>query len=131
MGGAAATAPIPSTVVPMDATKSYATTTPALCEVNSSSGAVTGKDNGNCTVKLTLSRNGYTDKTHDYTVTINEGTIAVDGWGSYAASKTVGDAAIPAPDLVGVVPSGASKILYLELFQYLYGHRGHWSSHWN
>ena len=61
-----------------------------------STGAVTGLDNGTCTVTLTLSKTGYADKTNEYTLTINEGVIAQTGWGTYG-TVTVGAGGNPCP----------------------------------
>ena len=61
-----------------------------------------------CVIRLTLTKTGYNTRTHDYSITVNEGTIAVDGWGTYSAA-TVGTAATPAPNLTGLVPGNATK----------------------
>ena len=88
MGGSAGTAPSLSGLVPQNATKSYTTTTGTLCDVNSSTGAVTGKDDGTCTVRLALNKTGYTEKTHNYSVTINEGTFSSIVWTDFPSTAT-------------------------------------------
>ena len=108
VGGAAATAPPLSGLNPTDPTKTYTSNTSTICTVVEGTGAVTGIDDGNCVIRLTLTKTGYNTRTHDYSITVNEGTIAVDGWGSYGAA-TVGTAATPAPNLTGLVPSNATK----------------------
>ena len=75
---------------PTDATRKYASTTAGLCSVNPTTGAVTGIDDGNCGIKLTLSRTGYTDKSHDYTLTVNEGVFTTITWANFPSSVTIG-----------------------------------------
>ena len=108
VGDAAISAPTIGGVVPSGASKSFSTTTPSFCQVDSGTGAVTAIDDGTCTITATLSKTGYTDKTNNYDITINEGTIAVSNWGTYS-SVTVGASAGAAPNLLGFNPSDATK----------------------
>ena len=111
MGASAGAAPSLAGFNPSDATKNYTTSTGTLCNVDSGTGAVTGIDDGTCKVTLTLSKTGYADKTNEYSITINEGVIALTDWGTYAAA-TVGAAATPAPAITDLNPSSATKALF-------------------
>ena len=70
VGGGAVAAPTLTDLNPQDAEKSYASTNTRTCSVNESTGAVTGVNGGSCTIRLTLSKSGYNDKTHDYNFTV-------------------------------------------------------------
>ena len=58
---------------------------------------MTGVDDADCEISLTLSKNHYTDKTHTYTFTVAKGDIVVAGadtaakWGSYTSSPQSGN----------------------------------------
>ena len=75
---------------PTDATRKYASTTAGLCSVNPTTGAVTAIDDGNCGIKLTLSRTGYTDKSNDYIIAVSEGTFTTITWANFPNSVTIG-----------------------------------------
>ena len=94
---------------PMVPQNPFPHTTPSFCQVDTGTGAVTGQLIMEPVQLLqTLSKTGYTDKTNNYDITINEGTIAVSNWGSYS-SVTVGATAGVAPNLLGFNPSDATK----------------------
>ena len=94
--GEAATAPPSLTdMEPNDATPAWTSATESICEVDPVSGFVTGLDAGDCQVRLTLSRDQRSPVSHDYSFTVNAGTIVISGWGTYDP-VTVG-AAVPFP----------------------------------
>ena len=69
---------------------------------------MTGVDDGTCTVTLTLSKTGYSDLTHDYSVTINEGTLGDLTSPVYDAALRVGGAPVPLSTEPGGVPQGVT-----------------------
>ena len=65
--------PVPSPltgVVPVDANARYASADESICTVDDITGAVTGVDEGDCRITLTLSRTGYNDKIIEYAIPI-------------------------------------------------------------
>ena len=61
---------------PSDAAKEYSSQTPSICTVDSDTGRVTaGSSDGTCTIRLTLSRDTYTDQNRDYTFQV--GTLTM------------------------------------------------------
>ena len=107
VGTSATAAPALVDPVPSDVTKEYASKTSSTCEVNNA-GAVTGLDAGTCTIELTLSKTGFTDKTHEYSLTVAAGTITVSAIVTYN-TVTVGTAATQAPVLAQLVPTDATR----------------------
>ena len=69
VGYAPAVAPNLTGLNPTDADKTYTSTTPTICTVNEA-GKVTGKDPGDCTIRLTLSKTSYNDLSHDYAFSV-------------------------------------------------------------
>ena len=54
---------------PTDAAKAYTSTTTSICTVGET-GTVTALAPGDCTIRLSLSKSGYNDSSHDYTFTV-------------------------------------------------------------
>ena len=102
VGGNPVSAPTLVGLNPTNAGRNYVSTTTGLCSVNPTTGAVTGIDDGTCGVKLTLSQTGYTEKSHNYSVTVNEGTFTTITWANFPSSVTIGsttgDLGSPASD---------------------------------
>ena len=69
VGYAPIAAPALTGLNPTDADKTYTSTTPTICTVNEA-GKVTGKDPGDCTIRLTLSKTSYNDLSHDYAFSV-------------------------------------------------------------
>ena len=91
VGGGAVDAPQTGTITPSDATLTYTSTDLNVCTVDNA-GAVTGVDDdrGNCTIRLTLSRDGYSDKTRNYTFAVNPGTQTAS-WSAGASTGNRGN----------------------------------------
>ena len=87
--GVAVTAPTLSGVDPTDATKAYTSTTPHICTVDPNTGAVTGKQAGNCGIELTLSKTGHNNNIQPYTVAV-QGLFASIVWDAFPSSAEVG-----------------------------------------
>ena len=87
--GVAVTAPTLSGVDPTDATKSYTSTTPHICTVDPNTGAVTGKQAGNCGIELTLSKAGHNNNIQPYTVAV-QGIFASILWDAFPSSAVQG-----------------------------------------
>ena len=69
-------APTVTGVLPANADKSYAVKgTDTVCSVNTATGEATVLGGGTCTITLTLSRTGFTDKTHSYSFDIGKLTM--------------------------------------------------------
>ena len=87
----------PSIASPLGATLAYSSTTPTICRVNASSGAVTGLSAGTCVVKATFSRESYAPKWADHsgiTITVRSMSLSwANGYG-IGASLTVGSSAL-------------------------------------
>ena len=77
------------TLDPTDATKAYTSTTPHICTVDPNTGAVTGKQAGNCGIELTLSKTGYNDNTQTYTVVV-QGIFSSIVWDAFPSSAVQG-----------------------------------------
>ena len=61
---------------PTDATKVYTSTTPRICTV-SEAGVVKGVNSGDCTIRLTLSKDTYNDFSHDYNITVTMDLVRI------------------------------------------------------
>ena len=108
------TAPTLGAITPGSVTKTYTSLTTSACTVDAA-GTVTGVDDADCEISLTLSKNHYTDLAHTYTFTVAKGDMAVAGsdaatkWGSYTSSLKVGGSA-DAPAIGTITPSaGVAK----------------------
>ena len=77
------------TLDPTDATKAYISTTPHICTVDPNTGAVTGKQAGNCGIELTLSKAGHNNNIQPYTVAV-QGLFASIVWDAFPSSAEVG-----------------------------------------
>ena len=91
--GAATSAATLSGLTPSDATKTYSVTgnSPG-CTVVAATGVVTGTAAGsnNCNVKLVLSRTGYTNAEHTYTMSVKKASQTFPTWNNpYGSSPTV------------------------------------------
>ena len=113
VGAGGASAPSIGTTTPVSVDKEYSSLTQTLCRA-AADGTVTGLDDGTCQVKLILSKDGYADLPHTYNITVQAGTMAIDGadsaakWGAYGDVR-VGEEATAAPTIGTVTPSGADK----------------------
>ena len=105
VGESAAAAPTIGTTTPGTVTKAY--TSGTNCEVETN-GAVTGLDDGTCSITLTLSATGYSDKTHTYTVTVNEGTLGTLTGPAYSGSLRAGGGSLSVSTAPGGTPQGVS-----------------------
>ena len=77
------------TLDPTDATKAYTSTTPHICTVDPNTGAVTGKQAGNCGIELTLSKAGHNNNIQPYTVVV-QGIFASIVWDAFPSSAVQG-----------------------------------------
>ena len=109
VGSGTSTAPTVGEIDPAGTAKSY-TAVDDLCSVTSPQGVVTGLDDGTCTVRLTISKAGYTDLTHDYDVGVNEGTLTAGSLTApgYTAALRVGGNAVPVTTQPGGTPAGVT-----------------------
>ena len=60
---------------PSDVTKTYTTSTASsICRLSGNVGQIDGRGVGTCEIVLTLSKTGYANKEHTYTLTVGQGT---------------------------------------------------------
>ena len=95
-----------------DATWAYTSTTTSICSV-ASDGTITAISAGNCIIRATISKAGYTSKSINHAaVTIVKGTVTGANWSSYTSTniaspgETVSLTATPS----GFIPSGGTLI---------------------
>ena len=94
VGGAEVPAPTLSGLNPQDVSKNYLPLNQTICTVNTSTGVVTPVLPGTCRVRLTLSKAGYNDKSHEYSLTITPGTqSAVTGFAYSSLAPKLSDTA--------------------------------------
>ena len=94
VGGAEVPAATLSGLNPQDASKNYLPLNQTICTVNTSTGVVTPVLPGTCRVRLTLSKAGYNDKSHEYSLTITPGTqSAVAGFAYSSLAPKLSDTA--------------------------------------
>ena len=105
VGESAAAAPGIGATTPATVTRAYSAGT--NCEVETN-GAVTGLDDGTCTVTLTLSATGYSDLAHSYTVTVNEGTLGALTGPVYSGSLRAGGGTLSVSTAPGGTPQGVT-----------------------
>ena len=74
--------------------KNYQPLNQTICTVNGSTGVVTPVLPGTCRVRLTLSKTGFNNLTHDYSLTINPGTqSAIVGFAYSSLTPKLSDTA--------------------------------------
>ena len=84
LNGQTTDAPELTNVIPANVRKSYDSNTENECTVDSGTGVVSSLRIGddNCTIALTLSRDGYNDETHTYTLSVLAGIVEIH-WNGY------------------------------------------------
>ena len=96
-------------VYPPDTNTRYASADKNICKVDNVTGAVTGVNEGDCRITLTLSRTDYNDKIIEYVIPIVPlGNISVTA-GSYGEKIVAGSPSTPSP-LTGLDPSDADAV---------------------
>ena len=105
----------PTALRPSGAGTAYSSRTSSVCTVDSSTGALTIRSAGDCTIRLTISSMGYDSVTLDRTITISKATqasAALSSWSNpYGASPeaTVGGTG---ESIVGAEPTGKGDVEY-------------------
>ena len=94
VGGSDVAAATLSDLNPSSVSKAYQPLNQSVCTVNTSTGVVTPVLPGTCRVRLTLSKAGYNDKSHEYSFTIVTGTqSAISGFTYSSLTPKLSDTA--------------------------------------
>ena len=109
VGLGAVSAPAIAATVPPTVGKAYTTSTDTICSVNGDDGTVTGLDDDNCEITLTLSKSGFASISHTYTIAVQTGTQGTIVWGNFGSDTLqVGGVARTPSAATGVGVAGAT-----------------------
>ena len=106
LNGSTTDAPRIGDVTPTNVTKIYTSNTQSECTVDSETGTVNGIRIGddNCTILLTLSQDGYSDTSHNYTLSVLVGVVDMRWDGYDSESLSIADGGTP-PTLIPPISS--------------------------